>query len=128
MKTFKTILLMMLFASVTLSSCSDDDDLDLTGDVIITVEGEYYAGGTYEIYTEEAALVERTNYSAKFYPRPVKSGHLFNETIVEGLNHGTYYIRCLNKESYNESDRTFQVTGGKTTRLSASSLGIKVVE
>ncbi|MDQ2178358.1 hypothetical protein [Marinifilum sp. D714] len=128
MKTFKTILLMMLFASITLSSCSDDD-MDLTGDLIITQYGEYYSGGTYEIYTEKAALTESSS-STEFYPKPLREGEIYlnQEISITDLNHGTYYIEFFKKDSYNGESMSFQISGGKTTRISISSFGIKLEE
>ena len=117
-KTFilKTILLMMLFASATLSSCNDDD-MDLTGDLTITLDGDYYWGGTYEIYTEEAALADRSG-STEVSPRPIHDGLLYGVHTITDLNHGTYYIKYFPKDSYNDQSMSFQISGGKTTKIS----------
>lgn len=118
----------MLFASITLNSCSDDD-MDLTGDLIITQYGEYYSGGTYEIYTEKAALTESSS-STEFYPKPLREGEIYlnQEISITDLNHGTYYIEFFKKDSYNGESMSFQISGGKTTRISISSFGIKLEE
>lgn len=126
MKTFKALFMMMLFALVTLSSC-DNDDTDLTGDLIITTYGDYYSGGTFEIFTEASALAERTG-SAEFYPSPLREGYIYDEYVVEDLNHGTYYIVFLTQGSAYGRSMSFQISGGKTTEIFAGEMGLELLE
>ncbi|NOU59499.1 hypothetical protein [Marinifilum caeruleilacunae] len=124
MKTFKTILMMMLLATVTLSSC-DNEDTDLTGDVIIQTYGESYSGGSFDIYTEVSALADGSS-STVSYPIPVREGYLSAEAFVDDLNHGTYYLVIYRKDSYNGRSVAFQVTGGQTTTIIVSSSSIDI--
>ena len=126
MKTFSTLFMIILFALITLSSCNNDD-ADLTGDLIITTYGDYYSGGTFEIFTEESALAERTG-SAEFYPSPVREGLIYDDYVVEDLNHGTYYIVFLTQGSVYGRSIAFQISGGKTTEIFAGENGLELIE
>ncbi|WP_321279115.1 hypothetical protein [Marinifilum fragile] len=113
MKTFKTILLMMLLASVTLTSCSDDD-MDLTGNLKIKVNMDNYLSGTYDIYTELAGITAISS-SAEFWPASLKDGTLSKETNIYNLNYGTYYLKVRSKDNTNQGYILFQIKGGQTT-------------
>lgn len=114
MKTFKTILLMMLFALTTLSSC-DKEDFDPTGDLSLIIQGDSYSGGTYNIYTEVAGVADRSETS-KFPPRAIRTGGAY-DTKIKNLNQGTYYFEVYAKDGSYTQNVLFQITGGKTTTI-----------
>lgn len=103
-------------STFTLSSCSDDDEVDNSGSKPVTrLEAPVVAEVAEEDITENsltftwAAVEEATTYSAQI--RLSETGDIFRETITEntsaafeGLTDGTkYYFRVCANNKYNES-------------------------
>lgn len=115
---------MMLFASVTLSSCSNDDT-DLTGDLKIKLTSDNF--GSYRLYSELGGLTE-PSYQSEFRPSPIREGYLDEITNIYDLNQGNYYLQAFNIGKSNSEHILLQITGGKTTMVTITSNKIELEE